>query len=148
MAATITTGLITIKVDDIMRQDEFNFGPFEHGVENAEVPPAIVPGKIPDNEPGGIPEEDRNLIRDDTREKYISFMEDRNLYPFDLNRYDESQPPTQRMRFKAVGINLKTFRINVWHEQAPKLDLTLRFWAISAGKQVEPQVSSFTPGPP
>jgi hypothetical protein len=64
-------------------------------------------------------------------------MEDRLLYPFSADPYDNlpSTPPL----FKAVGINLKTFKINVRHGQVPLSDLILRFWAISAGKQVDPQ---------
>ena len=148
-AASITTGKITIGIDDLNNlghNEEFNFGPFKHGIENAKTPPAIMLGRIPDNTLNGIPVEDRNTGRD-TITNYVSFMEDRRLYEFNNDPYDNSDnaPPPL---FKAVGINLKTFRVNIKHEQHPVTPLVLRFWAISAGMQVDPQVSIDHPSPP
>jgi len=147
-AATITTGIIIIKGTDLrdLEGKEFNFGPFKHGIENTKTPPAIVIGKIPlpskpPNTLNGIPVEDRS--RGDTIENYVSFMEDRGLYEFNKDPYDPENASFPL--FKAVGINLKTFRINIKHKPNPVRDLVLRFWAISAGMQVDPQVG---PSPP
>jgi hypothetical protein len=132
-----TTGIITLNFDSAipLNQNRVIFGTFKHFLEGkVSSPPAIMLGLASDPPPGN-------------QKESIMFMED----------YDHYMIKDTALKFKAVGIDLSTFKISLPTPVVSELialerKIGLRWWAVPAqeeedqeGKPIETPTIVFDP---